>query len=90
MSDEPILEICDLSVDVGGQPYVRDLSLRVKRGQFHGLLGPNGADAHGPHGSTVRRRQPYRSCVFRIAESEKVPDASAMARDILYVCPFRQ
>ena len=55
MSDEPILEICDLSVDVGGQPYVRDLSLRVERGQFHGLLGPNGA------GKTTLLRVLYRA-----------------------------
>lgn len=55
MPDDPILEIQDLSVAVGGLPYVRDLSLCVERGRFHGLLGPNGA------GKTTLLRVLYRA-----------------------------
>ena len=55
MSADPILEIRDLSIAVGGLPYVRNLSLSVGRGRFHGLLGPNGA------GKTTVLRALYRA-----------------------------
>ena len=42
MSDT-VLEIRDLSISVGGRPFVRDVSLRVGAGRTLGLLGPNGA-----------------------------------------------
>jgi len=42
MSD-PVLEIVDLSVAVGGLPYVDGVSFAVGRGEVFGLLGPNGA-----------------------------------------------
>ena len=38
-----MLEINNIEVHMGGQPIVRDISLRVIRGEMLGLLGPNGA-----------------------------------------------
>ncbi|WP_333714159.1 ABC transporter ATP-binding protein [Yoonia sp.] len=40
---DPVLEIRGLSINLGGGPYVKDVSLRVSAGRTLGLLGPNGA-----------------------------------------------
>jgi branched-chain amino acid transport system ATP-binding protein len=40
---EPALELEDLEVRYGTVPAVRDLTLRVERGEMVGLIGPNGA-----------------------------------------------
>lgn len=40
---DPVLELRNLSVAVGGAAYVRDVSLCVHAGETLGLLGPNGA-----------------------------------------------
>lgn len=39
----PALEMTGLGWTVGGAPIVRDVSLRVGRGEFLGVIGPNGA-----------------------------------------------
>ena len=43
MSDDPILNLDDLSVGYGGPAVVRDLSIVVQRGEIVALLGANGA-----------------------------------------------
>jgi branched-chain amino acid transport system ATP-binding protein len=43
MMAEPMLELDRLEVRYGGVPAVRDLTLRVDRGEIVGLIGPNGA-----------------------------------------------
>jgi branched-chain amino acid transport system ATP-binding protein len=40
---EPALELVGVEVRYGSVPAVRDLSLRVDRGEIVGLIGPNGA-----------------------------------------------
>ena len=55
MRPDLALEIRDLSVDVGGKPYVRDVSLDIPKGEIHCLLGPNGA------GKTTVLRTIYRA-----------------------------
>ncbi|WP_433622197.1 ABC transporter permease subunit [Nocardia sp. CA-120079] len=42
-SDEPILEVTDLSVTFGGLHAVQDVSLTLHEGAIVGLIGPNGA-----------------------------------------------
>ncbi|WP_027661254.1 anchored repeat-type ABC transporter ATP-binding subunit [Salinispora fenicalii] len=37
------LEVDQLEVDLGGRPVLRDINLRLDRGELVGLLGPNGA-----------------------------------------------
>ncbi len=43
MSDEYILETCELRKEFSGFVAVRDVNLRVRRGSIHALIGPNGA-----------------------------------------------
>jgi ABC-2 type transport system ATP-binding protein len=43
MSDQPVLEVSNISKRFAGHIAVTDLSLRVPRGAIYGLLGPNGA-----------------------------------------------
>ncbi len=43
VSDQPVLEIDQVSYSYGGEPVVEDVSLSVKRGEFVGLIGPNGS-----------------------------------------------
>jgi branched-chain amino acid transport system ATP-binding protein len=40
---EPVLELDEIEVRHGSIPAVRNLSLRVERGEIVGLIGPNGA-----------------------------------------------
>ena len=37
------IEVTGLTKSFGGRAVVRDLSMRVKRGQIYGFLGPNGS-----------------------------------------------
>lgn len=55
MPSEFALEIDNLTVEIAGDAYVRDVSLAVPEGQIHGLLGPNGA------GKTTLLRSLYRA-----------------------------
>jgi branched-chain amino acid transport system ATP-binding protein len=43
MTDQPCLQLENLSVNFGGVPAVRDVSLHVAHGERHAVLGPNGA-----------------------------------------------
>ena len=43
MSGEFSIDVSDLNKSFGGKHVVRDLSLRVPRGQIFGFLGPNGS-----------------------------------------------
>jgi iron complex transport system ATP-binding protein len=38
-----VLDIRDLTIDVAGVPFVREVSLQIRKGRTLGLLGPNGA-----------------------------------------------
>ena len=55
MPSDLALEIRNLSVEVGGRPYVRGVSLTIPHGEIHCLLGPNGA------GKTTVLRTIYRA-----------------------------
>jgi branched-chain amino acid transport system ATP-binding protein len=43
MPDPAVLELRSIEVRYGAVPAVRDLSLRLERGEIVGLIGPNGA-----------------------------------------------
>lgn len=43
MADEYILDVNNLSKSFAGKPAVIDVSLKVKRGEIFGFLGPNGS-----------------------------------------------
>ncbi len=43
MTPSPLLDIRNLSVDLGRRRVIENLSLKVQAGEFVGLLGPNGA-----------------------------------------------
>jgi len=43
LSDEPILELRNVTRKFGGLTAVNDLSFSVRRNSIHGLIGPNGA-----------------------------------------------
>jgi branched-chain amino acid transport system ATP-binding protein len=43
MPEPPVLELRSIEVRYGAVPAVRDLSLRLDRGEIVGLIGPNGA-----------------------------------------------
>lgn len=55
MRIDPMIEIENLFVALGGKPRVEAFTLSVGRGTFHGLLGPNGA------GKTTVLRTLYRA-----------------------------
>jgi len=42
-SSNPLLEIHDLHVEVGGKPILKGLSLSIPAGEVHAVMGPNGA-----------------------------------------------
>ncbi|MTI03354.1 ABC transporter ATP-binding protein [Roseibium sp. RKSG952] len=70
MQSNPALDIRNLSVDVGGKPYVQGVSLAAPKGEVHCLLGPNGA------GKTTVLRTIYR------AERPAAGEIAADGRDI--------
>ena len=39
----PLLETCDLHVEVNGKPILKGLSLTVNAGEVHAIMGPNGS-----------------------------------------------
>ncbi|MGF6377313.1 zinc/manganese transport system ATP-binding protein [Paraburkholderia atlantica] len=41
--DTPVLELDNVTLDLGGRTILRDTSFVVKQGEFIGVLGPNGA-----------------------------------------------
>jgi ABC-type branched-subunit amino acid transport system ATPase component len=43
LEDPPTLEILGLTAGYGGQPTVRDVSMRARAGKIVAILGPNGA-----------------------------------------------
>ncbi len=43
MAEPPVLELRSIEVRYGAVPAVRELSLRLERGEIVGLIGPNGA-----------------------------------------------
>lgn len=43
MSDQPVLSVSDLSVDLGDTEVLDSVDLTVERGELVGLVGPNGA-----------------------------------------------
>ncbi|MFU0507995.1 ABC transporter ATP-binding protein [Pseudaminobacter sp. NGMCC 1.201702] len=43
LSDEPVLEVRNVTRKFGGLTAVNDLSFSVRRNSIHGLIGPNGA-----------------------------------------------
>ena len=43
MAEPPMLELRSVEVRYGAVPAVRELSLRLERGEIVGLIGPNGA-----------------------------------------------
>jgi Fe-S cluster assembly ATP-binding protein len=43
MSNEPILEIKDLSAGVNGKKILKGINLRVNAGEVHAIMGPNGS-----------------------------------------------
>jgi len=55
MRSDPMIEIENVTINLGGLPRVDDFSLAVPEGSFHGLLGPNGA------GKTTVLRALYRA-----------------------------
>lgn len=55
MSDHPALAIENVTVNISGAPYVREVSLTIAKGAIHGLLGANGA------GKTTLLRTLYRA-----------------------------
>ena len=42
MSTEPVIEVRNLTFSYGEQPVLEDVSLSVQKGEFLGLIGPNG------------------------------------------------
>ena len=61
--DDNLLEIRDLSLTLGGNRILEDVSLNVRHGQIHALIGPNGAGKTSlircimggmPHKGTIR------------------------------------
>jgi len=43
MADDIVIDVEGLTKSFGGRAVVKDLSMRVKRGQIYGFLGPNGS-----------------------------------------------
>ncbi|MBB5444250.1 MULTISPECIES: ABC transporter ATP-binding protein [unclassified Paraburkholderia] len=41
--DRPVLELANVTLDLGGRTILRDTSFVVNQGEFIGVLGPNGA-----------------------------------------------
>jgi zinc/manganese transport system ATP-binding protein len=39
----PVLELEDVTLELGGRAILRNTSLQVNQGEFIGVLGPNGA-----------------------------------------------
>jgi len=63
MNPNSALEICDLSLRLGGQQILHDINIEVAHGTIHALLGPNGAGkttlircltGSMPHKGTIR------------------------------------
>ena len=43
MAGDPIVRVAGISKSFGGAPAVRDVSLKIRRGEVHALVGENGA-----------------------------------------------
>jgi len=43
MTDEPVITLKNVTIELGGRKILDDLSLEINRGEFVAVLGPNGA-----------------------------------------------
>lgn len=66
------LDVRDLTVDVGGKPYVQGVSLTVPKGEIHCLLGPNGAGKTTVLRTIYRAERPAAGSIF--ADGQNIED----------------
>ena len=64
MASDYALELCDLTVEVGGRPYVQDVSFGLPAGEIHAVLGPNGAGKTSLLRCLYRAAEPARGDIF--------------------------
>jgi ABC-type multidrug transport system ATPase subunit len=73
MSDEPIIQLKDLTVRYGSFTAVDQLNLELRRGELFGLLGPNGAGKSSTLRVLIGQRRPSGGCA-RVAGHDVVHD----------------
>jgi len=80
-----MLELKNMEVSLGGQPIVRDVSLRVGHGEMLGLLGPNGAGKSTLLRSILQLIPSQRGCIELEGQSANDIPIQQRARKIAYV-----
>ena len=80
-----MLELKNMEVSLGGQPIVRDVSLRVGHGEMLGLLGPNGAGKSTLLRSILQLIPNQRGCIELEGQPANDIPIQQRARKIAYV-----
>ncbi len=83
------LETQDLAVGYNGVPLIRDIALRLKKGEIQVLIGPNGAGKSTILKSLIRQLAPIHGAVLLDGNSMTELKGNALAKKLAVVQPGR-
>ena len=82
---EPVVQVRNLTLDYGGPPVLRDLSLDVRRGEFLALMGDNGSGKTTLLRSLLGLIKPGSGSVTILGQDTRHTPVSELARQVGYV-----